>query len=144
MERLHICAIGVAKTFEPSFRKRPDRLSIPVALLVFNSFRKSDMVFSETLVKWKGFSSRLSCLQNSHTELISNLFGPVGNFSIKFCARFEKNSLKLLAMEREQKDKPSFSFRQIFDGGVFVLGRPSFLRIFQRSLGSPIFSCRFF
>ena len=102
------------------------------------------MVFSETLVKWKGFSSRLSGLQNSHTELISNLFGPVGNFSIKFCARFEKNSLKLLAMEREQKDKPSFSFRQIFVGGVFVLGRPSFLRFFQSSLGSPIFSSSFF
>ena len=66
MERLHICVIGVAKTFEPSFRKRPDRLSIPVALLVFNSFRKSDMVFSETLVKWKEFSSRLSRLELSH------------------------------------------------------------------------------
>ena len=50
-ERLHICAIGVARTFDPSFRERPDRLSIPVALLAFNSFRKSDMVFSETLVK---------------------------------------------------------------------------------------------
>ena len=76
MERLQICAIGVAKTFEPSFRKWPDSLSVPVALLVFNSFRKSDMVFLEK----------------------------VGNFSIKFCARFEKNSVKLLAMKREQKD----------------------------------------
>ena len=47
-------------------------------------------------------------------------------------------------MEREQKDKPSLSFRQIFVGGVFVLGRPSFLRFFQRSLGSPIFSSNFF
>ena len=62
MERLHICAVGAAKTFEPSFRKRPDKLSIPVALLVFNSFRKCDMEFSETLVKWKGFYSRLSGL----------------------------------------------------------------------------------
>ena len=51
MERLHICGIGVAKTFDPSFRKRPDRLLIPVALLVFSSFRKSDLVFSEALVK---------------------------------------------------------------------------------------------
>ena len=144
MERLHICVIGVAKTFEPSFRKRPDRVSIPVALLVFISIRKSDMVFSETLVKWKGFSLRLGGLSNSRTELISNLFGPVGNFSIKFCARFEKNSLKLLAMEREQKDKPSFSFRQIFVGGVFVLGRPRFLRFFQNSLGEPVFSSSFF
>ena len=59
----------------------------------------------------KRISSRLRGLYNSCTELISNLFGPVGNFSIKFCARFEKNSLKLLAMERELKDKPSFSFR---------------------------------
>ena len=40
MERLHNCAIGVAKTFDPSYRKRSDRLSIPVALLVFNSFRE--------------------------------------------------------------------------------------------------------
>ena len=50
------------------------------------------------------------------------MFGPVGNFSIKFCARFENNYLKLLAMETEQKDKPSFSFRQIFVVGAFVLG----------------------
>ena len=47
-------------------------------------------------------------------------------------------------MEREQKDKLSFSFRQIFVGGVFVLGRPRFLRFFQSSLGSPIFSSNFF
>ena len=58
MERLQICAIGVAKTFEPSFRKWPDSLSVPVALLVFNSFRKSDMVFLETLENGKG------CLQD--------------------------------------------------------------------------------
>ena len=106
MEKLHICAIGVAKSFDQSF-ERSDRLSISVALLVFNSFRKFNVVFSETLIK-------------------SNLFGPVGNFSIKFCARLEKNYLKLLAMEREQKRKPSFSFRQIFTEGVFVLARPSF------------------
>ena len=62
MQRLDICAIEVAKTFDPSFRKRPDRLSIPVALLVFNSFRKSNIVFSEILVKLKGFSLRLSDL----------------------------------------------------------------------------------
>ena len=51
MESLRICVIGVAKTFESFFRKRPDRLSIPVTLLVFNAFRMSDMVLSETLVK---------------------------------------------------------------------------------------------
>ena len=102
------------------------------------------MVFPETLVKWKGFSSRLSGLQNSRNELISNLFGPVDNFSIKFCARFKKNSLKLLAMERKQKNKLSFYFRQIFHGRVFVLGRPSLLRFFQCSLGSTIFYSSFF
>ena len=32
-------------------------------------------------------------------------------------------------MENEQKDKPSFSFRQIFDGEAFVLGRPSFFKV---------------
>ena len=47
MERLHICAMGVAKTFDQY-----------VWLLT--------------------------------TELISDVFGPVGNFSIKFCERFEK------------------------------------------------------
>ena len=62
MERLHICVIRVAKTFDLSFRKQPDRLSIPVVLVVFNYLRKSDMVFSNTLVKRKGFSSRLSSL----------------------------------------------------------------------------------
>ena len=61
-----------------------------------------------------------------------------------FCARFEKNYLKLLEMEREEKDKPSFPFRQIIGEGVFVLGKPSFLRFFQSYLGSPIFSSSLF
>ena len=57
------------------------------------------------------------------------MFDAVDDFSVTFCARFEKGSLKLLAMEREQKDKPLFSFRQIFDGGDFALGRPSFFKV---------------
>ena len=61
-----------------------------------------------------------------------------------FCAKFEKNYLQLLAMEREQKNKLSFSFKQIFDEGVFVLGRLSFLRFYHSSLGSPMFSSSFF
>ena len=51
MQRLHICTTGVAKNFDLSFRKQPDGLSIQVALLVFSSFRKSDMDFLATLVK---------------------------------------------------------------------------------------------
>ena len=66
MERSHICAVVVAKTFDRSFRKRSDRLSIPVALLVFNSVRMSDMAFLDTLAKLKGFSSRLSLIEFSH------------------------------------------------------------------------------
>ena len=31
IERLHILLIGLDKDFAPSFRKRPDRLSRPVA-----------------------------------------------------------------------------------------------------------------
>lgn len=60
MERLHICTVGAAKTFDLSFRKGPDMLSILVVLLVFDSLGKSDMIFSETLVKREGFSSRFS------------------------------------------------------------------------------------
>ena len=101
------------------------------------------MVFSETLVKLKRFPSRLSGLQNCCTKLISNLFGLVGNFSVKFCARFEKSYLKLLSMESKQKGKLSFSLRQIFDEGAFVLGWSSLLRFFQSSLGSAIFSSSF-
>ena len=47
-------------------------------------------------------------------------------------------------MEREQKDKLSFSFRQIFDEGFYVLGKPSLLRFFRSSLGLPIFYSSFF
>ena len=38
MERLQILAIGVQSISEPSLRNLPTRLSIPVALLVLNSF----------------------------------------------------------------------------------------------------------
>ena len=33
IERLHISVIGLAKTFAPSFIKRPDRLSKPAGLV---------------------------------------------------------------------------------------------------------------
>ena len=47
-------------------------------------------------------------------------------------------------MGREQKDKVSFLFRQIFGEGVFVLGGPSFLKYFHNLFGSLIFSSSFF
>ena len=46
-------------------------------------------------------------------------------------------------MESEQKDKPSFSLKQIFDEGAFVLGWSSLLSFFQNSLGSATFSSSF-
>ena len=46
-------------------------------------------------------------------------------------------------MQREQEDKPSFLLK-IFDEGGQVFGRPRFLRFFQSSLVSPIFSSIFF
>lgn len=81
-----------------------------------NTFRKPDMVFSDTLVKRKVFSSKFSILENSLTELTSKFM---------FCARSEKASLKFLAMQREQKDKLLISFRQIFNEGVFGLEKSS-------------------
>ena len=71
------------------------------------------------------FSSKINILENSLTELTSKFFGPADNFSITFCARSEKASLKLLAMKREQKNKLSISFRQIFNEGAFGLEKSS-------------------
>ena len=61
MDRLHICAIGIVNTFDSSFRKQGIRLLIPVALLVFNYFRMSGMVFSDT-DKMKGVFFKIKWL----------------------------------------------------------------------------------
>ena len=39
VERLHNSLIGLDKTFAPSFRKRPDRLSIPAAFETWVAFK---------------------------------------------------------------------------------------------------------
>ena len=39
IERLHKSLIGLDKTFAPSFRKRPDRLSIPTAFETWVAFK---------------------------------------------------------------------------------------------------------
>ena len=39
IERLHKSLIGLDKTFAPSFRKRPDRLSIPAAFETWVAFK---------------------------------------------------------------------------------------------------------
>ena len=44
--------IGLAKTFAPSFKKRPDRLSKPAALDTLAIFKIAKMVFSETLARF--------------------------------------------------------------------------------------------
>ena len=51
MERLQILAIGVQSISEPSLRNLPTRLSIPVALLVLNSFN----IFRIDFFKFKFF-----------------------------------------------------------------------------------------
>ena len=52
-ERLHKSVIGLAKTFAPSFKKRPDRLSKPPALDTLVFFRIVKMVLSETEARLK-------------------------------------------------------------------------------------------
>ena len=45
--------IGLVKTSEPSFKKRPDRLSKPAALDKSVLFKIVKMVFSETVARLK-------------------------------------------------------------------------------------------
>ena len=52
IERLNKSVIGLAKTFAPSFKKRPDRLSKPAALDTLVIFKIAKMVFSETLARF--------------------------------------------------------------------------------------------
>ena len=48
IERLHKSLIGMDKTFAPSFRKRPDRLSMPAAFETWVAFKIVRVEFSET------------------------------------------------------------------------------------------------
>ena len=53
IERLHNSVIGLAKTFAPSFVKRPERCSKPAALVTLVYFKIVKMVFSETEARLK-------------------------------------------------------------------------------------------
>ena len=44
---------GLAKTFAPSFKKQPDRLSKPATLDTLVFFKIVKMVFSETVARLK-------------------------------------------------------------------------------------------
>ena len=50
---VYISSIGLAKTFAPSFKKRPGRLSKPAALDTLVFFKIFKMAFSETVAKLK-------------------------------------------------------------------------------------------
>ena len=52
-ERLHKSLIGLDKTFAPSFRKRPDRLSMAAAFEAWVTFKIVRAEFFETDAKWK-------------------------------------------------------------------------------------------
>ena len=45
--------IGSAKTFAPSFKKRPDRSSKPAALVTLVLLKTAKVVFSETIARLK-------------------------------------------------------------------------------------------
>ena len=45
--------MGLAKTFAPFFKKRPERLAKPAALDILVFFKIVKMVFSETLARLK-------------------------------------------------------------------------------------------
>ena len=53
IERLHNSVIGLAKTFVPSFKKRPERLFKPAALDILVFFKIVKMVLSETVARLK-------------------------------------------------------------------------------------------
>ena len=53
IERLHKSVMGLAKTFPPSFKKRPERLPKPTVLDTLLFFKIVKMVFSETVARLK-------------------------------------------------------------------------------------------
>ena len=53
IEILNKLEIGLAKTFAPCFKKRPDRLSKPAALDTFVFSKIVKMVFSEIVARLK-------------------------------------------------------------------------------------------
>ena len=53
IERLHNSVIGLAKTFAPSFKKRPERLPKAAALDTLVFFKIVKMVLSETVARLK-------------------------------------------------------------------------------------------
>ena len=52
IERLHMSLTGLDKTFVPSFRKRPDRLSVAAAFEIWVAFKIVRIEISETDAKW--------------------------------------------------------------------------------------------
>ena len=52
-KRFHNSVIGLAKTFAPSFQKRPERFSEKTALDTLVFFKIVKMVLSETVTKLK-------------------------------------------------------------------------------------------
>ena len=50
---MHNSVIGLAKTFAPSFKKRPEKLSKPAALDTLVFFKTVKIVFSETVARLK-------------------------------------------------------------------------------------------
>ena len=50
---MHNSVIGLVKTFAPSFKKRPERLSKPAALDTLVFFKIVKMVVSETVARLK-------------------------------------------------------------------------------------------
>ena len=53
IERSYKLLIGLDKPFAPSFRKCPDRLSIPDVFETWFAFKIIRIEFSETDAKWK-------------------------------------------------------------------------------------------
>ena len=53
IERLHKSLIGLDKTFAPSFRNRPDRLSVSAAFETLVAFKIVKTEFPKTDAKWK-------------------------------------------------------------------------------------------
>ena len=81
IDRLHNSVIGLANTFAPSFKKRPERLSKPAALDTFVFFKIAKMLFSEAVAKLKESLWK--------TVFKVNLFGYLRSFFKKFPARLE-------------------------------------------------------
>ena len=66
-----------------------------------------------------------------------------GNLATKSLAKIQKNSLEVFAFVLSSKLVLSSFFREMFEIGPFLEGKPKDFRAFHNSFGLPMFSFNF-